>query len=241
MENLGRALEPIMTRLKTLTPAEQVAWDERVRRQNEEDRRRLIASSCRALASVLGPRYAPERVSLDCYEIYHPAQQRAVDQLRATMATWPRSLREGCGIVLIGPPGTGKDHLLAAAAYEAICQHGMSCGWVSGLELAGRLRDLVGSKRETEGSLLESYIAPNILVVSDPLPPSGEITAYIQTALMRLIDARYRALKPTWMSVNAESADDAAARLGVPAFDRIREGAAVIQCYWPSFRARKKS
>jgi hypothetical protein len=58
--------------------------------------------------------------------------------------------------------------------------------------------------------------------------------------LYRVLDRRYREVKPTWVTINAEDADDAKAKLGAPIFDRLKDNAELVPCFWPSFRERAK-
>jgi DNA replication protein DnaC len=81
---------------------------------------------------------------------------------------------------------------------------------------------------------------PQILAVSDPIPPMGETSAWNAALLYRIVEWRYRDLKATWMTLNAESLEEAQ-HLTTPAvFDRLREGAIMIPCFWPSYRGRAR-
>jgi DNA replication protein DnaC len=77
--------------------------------------------------------------------------------------------------------------------------------------------------------------------ISDPVPPVGEMTPWQTTALYRLTDARYRAGRATWVTINATSLDDINARLTTPIFDRLRHDAELIHCNWPSYRKGPKA
>jgi hypothetical protein len=48
-------------------------------------------------------------------------------------------------------------------------------------------------------------------------------------------------MKSTWVSLNANSPEEADAMLSAAVFDRLREGAELFGCFWPSFRERKTS
>jgi hypothetical protein len=111
--------------------------------------------------------------------------------------------------------------------------------WIGGQELFGRIRDGMDTK-EPEERLLAEWDKPKVIGISDPIPPAGSPSEWNVMQLYRLLDRRYRARKCTWISVNAISTDDADAKLSAPVFDRIRDGAVLVPCFWPSFRERVK-
>jgi DNA replication protein DnaC len=206
------------------------------RRQEQLDRSLRLTD----LQNDLGPRYSCRRATLDAFEVYHPAQQQVLDRLRAWKAAWPTPLKEGKGLMLYGPCGTGKDHLLAALLYQAVGDHGLTARWTNGTVLYSRFRDVMHARDTTEEQILDHYAKPDILAISDPIPPSGEVTAFQVGQLFMLLDERYRSMKSTWITLNVTSEADAQARLSLPLFDRLREGAELVRCYWPSYRGRPR-
>ena len=141
------------------------------------------------------------------------------------------------GLVLLGTVGTGKDHLLAALLYAA-ARSGHSARWVNGQEVFGQFRDRIDTGKADEQHFRE-LCAPAVLGISDPIPPVGQAGAWDLGNLYRLLDRRYRAMKATWVTINAQSADDADAKLSEPVFDRLRDGAEIVTCCWPSYRERR--
>jgi DNA replication protein DnaC len=201
--------------------------------ESARERARLVQQ----LAGKLGHRYTPERVSLDRFEVYHPAQADALACVHALADRLPELLAQGRGIVLYGLVGTGKDHLLASLLYAAVGQRVARVDWVAGQDLFGAFRDRISADAREE-DLLRQYAAPDVLAISDPIPPIGDPSAWNVLQLYRLLDRRYRSLRSTWVSLNAVSIEDADAKLSAPVFDRLREGAEMIPCFWPSFRER---
>jgi DNA replication protein DnaC len=192
-----------------------------------------------AIQQDLGPRYAPDRVRFDKFEVYHPAQRDVLDRLQAVADALPEYVSRGAGLILYGSVGTGKDHLLAAMLYQAVSRHGFPCRWANGQEIYGLFRDRM-STEQREADLLQKYEEPQVLAISDPIPPVGEPTAWNLSQLYRLLDRRYRHLKPTWVTLNARSIQDADTKLSASVFDRLREDAELFACFWPSFRERRK-
>lgn len=190
----------------------------------------------RYLRAELGNRYSPERVRLSEFAIYHTAQKSAV----AKLIVFIENLTAGCGsLILYGAVGTGKDHLMANALYAA-ARRGIEAGWVNGQELYGQARDLMGKPATNESAWLNTWSAPQILGISDPVTPVGELSAWRLELLYRLIDRRYRAMKKTWVTMNVKTEEEADQKLSQQVFDRLQEGATIIPCFWPSFREKKK-
>lgn len=76
-----------------------------------------------------------------------------------------------------------------------------------------------------------------MLAISDPTPPLGEVRSDWQRSLLfRIVDRRYRDLKPTWVTINAASAEEAEKRLTPNIIDRLSHDAVIVRCNWKSFR-----
>ena len=233
-----------MEQVQTLTPEEKI---DRLRKQNAY-----------TFLQKRGKRYLPCRFTN--FEITNPEQQKAFDKLREFEANAKAETDQGNGVVLFGPSGTGKDHLITALALSFICRHGgvrernsyslfddddddqfkdeYSVEWKSGAELFAQLRDAIGSDYP-ESDIIHPLIDADILILSDPLPPGGELTRYQREILYRVLDARYSAMQPTWASLNVASGGEAGERMGVPCYDRLRHGALCLYCNWPSYRSAK--
>jgi len=181
----------------------------------------------------IGKRYTT--CTLSNYEITSDRQQSTVRQVLEYAANIAENVKNGAGIVLYGPPGTGKDHLLAALMQLAIANHGFTVRWVNGLEVFGEVRDRIGTGAKEE-SFVKDYLKPNILAVSDPIPPWGPITQFQATTLFRIIDGRYRSLKPTWVTLNVSQGGEAIERLGATIVDRLRHGSLALYFDWESYR-----
>jgi DNA replication protein DnaC len=235
------------TPLPTPAPFEQVtarilaeAKDRKPRDPDPDRQWRLQRQACLAeLARSLGPRYSSGKATFDRFQVEHAAQREILETLRQLADRLPDVVSEGEGLILYGPVGTGKDHLLAALLYAAAGRHGISCRWVNGLEFYGRLRDRMDTK-EGEGEYLAELAAPAILAISDPIPPVRGPTPWNVEALYRLVDRRYRAQRCTWLTLNAANPEEAEAALSEPVFDRLRDSAYLVKCFWPSYRERNQ-
>ena len=185
-----------------------------------------------AFRRAVGPRY--EDCSLENFVTSHAMQKKVLSVLVAYASVVASRVQAGAGLIFFGPSGTGKDHLLVAVAKRAI-DADVSVLWRNGRELFGRFRDAMDSD-ESEGGLLSPLMEPDVLAISDPLPPSGPLTSYQQDTLYRIVDARYRQRRAVWMTLNVRDGQEADDRIGVAIVDRLRHGAIAISCNWPTFR-----
>lgn len=236
---LADVLPNLTKRFSEWTPADHAAHDERIRRENAEsaDRNRLMRLD--SLGRKLGSRYHPARTGLDRFQTYHPAQTPVLDQLRAITPTVREFVTAGRGLIFYGAVGTGKDFLLASMLYAAV-QADVRADWSNGLEVFRTFRDAMDDRRgEPERDIIARLVEPEVLGLSDPLPPVGETSAWRTETLYRVLDARYREGRPTWVTINVKSPAEADAKLTSPVFDRLQHGAELVKCFWPSFRERK--
>lgn len=192
----------------------------------------------RQLAADLGPRYAPDRASLENFRVSHQAQKAALERCRNMENRLDSLTASGSGIVWIGSVGTGKDHLAAALMYAAAGRFGISCRWVNGRDVFGQSRDGIAQGRREE-ELLRSLTSPAILCLSDPLPIQGAMSPWNIDLLYRVMDRRYHRLLPTWMTLNVLDLADASTRLTPPIVDRLCDRCEVIECRWPSHRQQR--
>jgi DNA replication protein DnaC len=235
-ETLGSLVERMLADIPPpLTPEEA----EQQRQRSAEARARHEAaqrmSAWRSLVAERGSRY--EGCTLASYQCTHPGQTEVRDALRKYAEQMPDRVAEGTGIVLYGPAGTGKDHLLAAMMQAAIRKYGMRVRWENGMDLFGEIRDRIDEEK-SEAQWVRSLAYPQILAISDPLPPFGALKEFQASMLFRVIDRRYSEGKPTWLTMNARDRSEAEARMGVQMIDRLAHGALVLFCNWPSWRKK---
>jgi DNA replication protein DnaC len=193
----------------------------------------------RALRADLGPRFAPERVSLDNYVVEHRGQSQALDRIRALASRLSESVQAGQCIVLFGTVGTGKDHLLASLLHIVTAQR-ISAIYLTGPTFSAKLREQISGFKHLHLSL-ENLCAIDVLALSDPAPPAEDLAAWEANKLHWIVDERYRAMLPTWLTMNARDEQEIKERLTVQTWDRLRENAVVIPTFWPSYRGRGKS
>lgn len=244
--------------LKKTTPElmlENHRREERQKREHEEaERRREQQAKCDAWRDFLlarGRRY--EKCRLSNYVIDCDRQQKVVDAIRGYCETVADKIAEGVNLILIGPSGTGKDHLITAVVRAAvgrlasaaryipeigITTQPFNAAWFSGASLFGQMRAAI--KDETETDVVDRYASAELLSASDLIPPSGRITDFQSEVLYRIFDERYNHRRPTLLSVNVGSRQEMDSALGVPIVDRLVDGAIVLTCDWPSYRKSQK-
>ena len=149
------------------------------------------------------------------------------------------------GLWLIGPPGTGKTHL-GSATVSHVRERGLS-GHIhccrAMLRMLRTARDCgglqVGSSPEraplSEKGVLELLGAAELLVLDNV--GVGPLTDDEAEHLFDIIDLRYKHCLPTVLISNLDVGGIRTA-LGERSFDRLREGARVLTCTWPSHRGR---
>jgi DNA replication protein DnaC len=177
------------------------------------------------LALDLGEAYA--NCTLDGYQLYHPDQHDRIAKLRQIADQLPDMVKQGRGIVWAGPAGTGKDHMAAAMGMLAAKRHLFSVRMLMSRELA------IGSF-EHVAQLMNDMTSPRILIVSDPSGNPNE-----NNLLHQLLERRIRHKRVTWLTVNAQTREQANDLLGPSVWGRFFIGATRLFCAWPDFRVRE--
>lgn len=147
--------------------------------------------------------------------------------------------QRGMGVLLYGPPGTGKDHLATAIVRAACLNHGQVAMYANGVDWFGRLRDAI-SNDTAEKAMIGEMVRPDWLLLSDPVPPVGNLTPYQSSMLYRVVNERIDRLKPTIVTVNVQDGAEGVLRMGGALWDRLKGESWVFACNWPSYRKPAK-
>jgi DNA replication protein DnaC len=194
----------------------------------EGDRRR----QAKDLWEERGDRY--RRCTLGNFQVETEAQREVLRQISEYGDRLAEEIAMGTNIVLTGPIGTGKDHLLAALMSLALAgDHTVQ--WTCGARLFSRRRDGIITNT-SEWSLIERYSRPAVFVLSDPITERGALTQDQRNTLYQIVDARYNDCRPIWITINAKDRAEASTLMGSAILDRLRDGALSLACNWGSFR-----
>ncbi len=203
-----------------------------------------VRARCQELRRRAGRRYLTAAFGSFELSADSEAKRRQVevlDALREYREDLEANVALGRGVLLAGPSGTGKDHLLVALGCVAAGLLAIEVEIVVGSTLWAQLLDTVGD-RGAEAHLASRLTAPGLLILSDPLPPvaagrdRSSLTEYQTRFLHRVLDDRARALRPVWSSVNVADEAELERRIGVANASRLADGALVCRCSWPSYR-----
>lgn len=169
------------------------------------------------------------------------------DEWRAKRQEWLRiameyardlddHLRTGRNLILLGPVGTGKDHLAVSVLRVAVGR-GISCCYRRGSMLIEEMRR---SNVEKGVRVPHRYRSVPLLAISDIEPrrseSQGQATDFEERAFLDLIDSRYCAQLPTIVTTNAVGRSALNRVMGPPLVDRLLEGAIGIATSGPSYR-----
>lgn len=220
-------------------PFDAAAYEEQQRKKLELEQQQETTRRARLWDSVrrqFGDRYA---TGLDAWEFHGSREERqkqwqAVETIKDYALNLRANVNLGVGVVLYGPVGTGKD-LMLAHLLRAACREGISAQWHNCADLYGRIRDNIDSERSEE-SLIRDLAGQHVLALSDVLPPFGDLTQFQSATLFRVLDRRYRHRQPIWATINIADGVEGASRMGIQLMERLKDGAAAVQCFWSSYR-----
>lgn len=201
----------------------------------EMERRRQLAerhANLEKFLSLRGARYAECR--LGNYKADTAKQVQSLEMLTEYCENVADRITNGVNLVLVGPAGTGKDHLMTAVCRAAILA-GRNLLWRNGQDLWGDFRDAI-SNEANEAATIRRFVSADVLAISDPLPPRGLMSEFQVATLFRIVDGRYSHMRPTFVTLNVASRAEAEERMGLQIVDRLCHGALVVGCNWSSYR-----
>lgn len=178
---------------------------------------------------------APERHKKQCRDL------RETLDWRDAHDSVIKGLDSGGLIALIGKPGTGKTQIGVCALRFFCLNIRQPCAYVVSADLFAQMRAAYGAAATTtEHQVFREQVAPKLLVIDEIDKRAG--TDAEHRLLHRVLDARYREMRPTLLIGNVDSAEALAALLdgpggGIgPLFDRLRETGGVVELFNGSFR-----
>ena len=109
------------------------------------------------------------------------------------------------GMVLMGPPGTGKTHLMTGFAYQCTITHGISCIFQSFAELLSELRQGY-SDGKSDMEIIEPHLGADILIIDDM--GKGRNSDWELSILDMLISERYNRNQIIMVSTNFTESEE---------------------------------
>lgn len=185
--------------------------------------------------TAIPPRFA--ECTFDTFTVELPEQQTALDACRSYAADFKQMHDKGVCMVLRGNVGTGKNHLACAIARQ-ISTQGYSSILLTVSEIIQRIRATWDRQSpETEKEIIERFADENLLILDEVGRQYGSEAERI--TLFQVIDARYRAMRPTIIISNLLPTE-ISGYLGGAAYDRLRENDGILVNFdWESHRGRR--
>ena len=180
--------------------------------------------------AMLAPRFKDK--TFDNYIAESASQKKAIE----TAKWFLDNMAESTGLILMGNPGTGKNHLTSAIITEAIEKHNKTALFTETLKIIRAIKESWRRDGETESKVIESFITPDILAIDEIGVQFGSETERMY--LTEIINDRYNHQKPTILMGNVD-VDILSEIIGERPLDRFREGGKLIVFDWESHRAKK--
>lgn len=203
----------------------QAEADQRAHQARQKESRKMgRLNSCGAEGRYRHATFESFRATTD-------AHRRAVKACTTFCETFARD--SGNTLFLIGPPGTGKTHLLSAMVKRVIEDHDCAAELVTGPGLIRRVRATWSKREQTEEQVLDDLAELSLLAIDEiglAAPTESELRI-----LFEVIDGRYVRGRPTLIASNL-TLPMLAELLGERIFDRLAENHRAVVMQWPSYR-----
>lgn len=220
--------------MPTVSPEEEARREEERQRDAEDAERRTRSGRWDEI--IRGEVNEFKHVKLSDFIATTDRQKTVLAAMREYLDSIRDRVAAGEGLLLFGPCGTGKDHLAMSVLRAAILRDGLRGARINGPEWYGSLRDMMGDDSSSEYEEIRRLSYPDVLLISDPLPPMGSLSQHQSTMLYRVMEKRQACGRPTIVTVNTTGEADACDRMGTATVERMKYKAWVVECNWPSYR-----
>jgi DNA replication protein DnaC len=214
--------------------------EEQSRRQSEEERAVAQERAKRMAEEAINAAAIPARFRNRTFESFVADTEqlaKALATVKAYADEFKRHLSAGTGLILTGPPGTGKSHLSAAVLLQLAPDH--LCLYTTVSQLIRAVRDTWRKDSETSEKQLIKRLGSDVdLLVIDEVGVQYGTDAE-RNLLFDILDRRYADMRPTILLSNLQG-DALKEVLGERVYDRMRETQRMVTFTGESYRPKAR-
>ena len=180
----------------------------------------------------------PKRFESCTFDNYLPSNKSAERNLKICKVyteKWEDRLKNGGGMVMVGLPGTGKNHLAVSIMKEIIKTHQHYVLLTSVNKIIREYRS-TWSKDTTksESEVIAEFSSPELLVIDEVGVQYGSDSERL--IIFEIINTRYEEMRPTILISN-ETREQLAEIVGERVIDRMKDGGGCELVFdWESYR-----
>lgn len=176
--------------------------------------------------SMLSPRFIGK--TLDNYKTANDGQKKALRDARWMIEHFDFTM----GLILLGKPGTGKNHIASGIIHEVIGKNKTAL-MTTAMKIVRAIKDSWRNNDVNEEEIINSYTKPHLLVIDEIGVQFGSDTEKLY--ISEIINDRYEAMRPTIIIGNM-TLEEVNLQVGERVIDRFREGGKVVIFDWLSYR-----
>ncbi|GAH02732.1 unnamed protein product, partial [marine sediment metagenome] len=178
--------------------------------------------------SMLSPRFIDKK--LDNYKTDNDGQRKAVKAARWMIEHFEFTM----GLILLGSPGTGKNHIASGIIHETIANEKTAL-MTTAMKIVRTIKDSWKDNSVSEEEIIERFVEPDLLVIDEIGIQFGSDTEKLY--ISEIINDRYEARKPSIIIGNM-TLEEVESQVGERVIDRFREGGKVVIFDWTSYRKK---
>lgn len=205
-------------------------------KRKEEEGRVIAYQKQSRLNSLLHNAMITPRFKAKTFDNYKPGnegQTKALETCRWFLGNWQDSV----GLIFIGGPGTGKNHLASALVQKFISDNSKTALITETIKIIRAIKDSWRHNDITETQAMRDYVESDLLVIDEVGVQFGSETERMY--LTEIVNDRYNHMRPTILIGNV-TLDEMKKAIGERAVERFREGGRVVPFTWESYRGRKE-